>query len=435
MFGVDADDFEPSLDNLNSMLHKRDVGRLIQAFQRAIIEQNDYDMEFRIVRPDGEVRYVHCQGRCEKDPEGEVIGLFGIMQDITERTLYEQELREAKEAAERAYAAKSAKGEFELIEYDPGEMKSDEIEIAVEHCGLCHSDLSLVDDEWGVSQFPLVAGHEIVGIVKEAGDRVTHLKPGDRVGVGWFSRSCLICDPCMEGDHNMCRTVEQTAVDRHGGFADRVRVQASWANIVPEGVDAKTAGPLFCGGITVFNPLVQFDIKPTDRVGVIGIGGLGHLALQFLRAWGCEVTAFTSTESKAEEARNLGAHRVVNSREKEALKAEKGRYDFILSTVAVPLEWHRYFAALAPRGRLHFVGAVPEPIEVDAVTIFSQQKQVSGTPLGSPATIRKMLEFCARHDIAPETETFPMSRIGEAFDRLREGKPRYRIVLENDFSK
>lgn len=334
----------------------------------------------------------------------------------------------------RAYAVREPKGRFEVIEYDPGAMKSDDIEIEVESCGLCHSDLSLVDDEWGMSEFPLVPGHEIVGTIGAVGDQVRHLKPGDRVGVGWFSRSCLVCDPCMDGDHNMCVRAEQTAVGRYGGFADKVRVQASWANRLPGDLDTRSAGPLFCGGITVFNPLVQFDVKPTDRVGVIGIGGLGHLALQFLAAWGCEVTAFTSTGSKADEARNFGAHRVVDSRDKEALKAEKGRYDFILSTVAVPLDWTRYFAALAPRGRLHTVGAVSEPIEVDAVRLFSGQKSLSGSPLGSPATIRKMLDFCRRHDIQPQIETLPMSEIDAAFERLREGKPRYRIVLENDFS-
>lgn len=333
----------------------------------------------------------------------------------------------------RAYAVSKPKGKFEVIEYDPGPLKGDDIEIEVESCGLCHSDLSLVDDEWGMSQFPLVPGHEIVGRISQTGEAVTRLKPGDRVGVGWFSRSCLTCDQCMDGDHNMCAQVEQTAVDRFGGFADKVRVQASWANRLPDDIDTASAGPLFCGGITVFNPLVQFDVKPTDRVGVIGIGGLGHLALQFLAAWGCEVTAFTSTGAKADEARKFGAHRVVDSRDRDALKAEAGRYDFILSTVAVPLDWNRYFAALAPKGRLHTVGAVSDPIGVEAFTLIGGQKSLSGSPLGSPVTIRKMLDFCDRHGIAPQIERMKMSQIDAAFDRLREGKPRYRIVLENDF--
>jgi uncharacterized zinc-type alcohol dehydrogenase-like protein len=294
--------------------------------------------------------------------------------------------------------------------------------------------MSLYEDEWGVTKFPFVGGHEVVGKIAKVGDAVKDLKVGDRVGVGWFSRSCLTCDPCMHGDHNMCRTVEQIAVGRYGGFAEAVRVQASWANKLPDDLTAADAGPLFCGGITVFNPLVQFDVRPTDKVGVIGIGGLGHLALQFLNAWGCEVTAFTSTSAKAEEARKLGAHRVVNSRDDEALKAEAGHYDFILSTVASDLNWSLYLNALGPRGRLHTVGVPPKPLAAHAAQLLANQRSISGSPLGSPATTRQMLDFCARHDISPQVERLPMSQIGEAFARLKAGKPRYRIVLDNDFS-
>lgn len=334
----------------------------------------------------------------------------------------------------RAWAAHEAGGAFSLTEYEPGPMKPDDVEIAVESCGLCHSDMSLHEDEWGNTKFPLVAGHEVVGRVTKIGETVTHLKVGDQVGVGWFSRSCLTCDPCMHGDHNMCVAAEQIAVGRYGGFAEAVRVQASWANKLPDDLKAEDAGPLFCGGITVFNPIVQFGVRPTDRVGVIGIGGLGHLALQFLNAWGCEVTAFTSTGAKAEEALALGAHRVVNSRDDDALKAEAGRFDFILSTIAADVNWAAYMNALGPRGRLHTVGVPPKPFQLHAFQLIGQQRSLSGSPLGSPATIRQMLDFCARHDISPQVERMPMSRIGEAFERLKSGAPRYRIVLDNDFS-
>jgi uncharacterized zinc-type alcohol dehydrogenase-like protein len=189
--------------------------------------------------------------------------------------------------------------------------------------------------------------------------------------------------------------------------------------------------PAFCGGITVFNPIVQFDVRPTDRVGVIGIGGLGHLAVQFLSKWGCDVTAFTSTDAKADEAREMGAHRIVNSRDPGQLEAVAGSFDFILSTVNVDLEWDSYLAALGPRGRLHTVGAVPSPIPVPAFGIIPGQKSVSGSPLGSPATISTMLEFCARHGIEAVTEHFPMSEVNEAMEHLRSGKARYRIVVDN----
>ena len=333
----------------------------------------------------------------------------------------------------RAFAATEAGGEMKPYEYDPGALPADEVEIRVESCGICHSDLSMLNNDWGNASFPFVGGHEVSGIVEAAGDQVGHLKAGDRVGLGWFSRSCLTCQHCMSGDHNHCGDREDMIAVRPGGFGERVRCQAAWAVKIPEGVDPSTAGPLFCGGITVFNPIVQFGVCPTDRVGVIGIGGLGHLAVQFLAKWGCEVTAFTSSDAKAQEAHELGAHRAVNSRNSSALEAEQGRFDFIISTVNVPLDWDAYFAVLAQKGRLHHVGAVLEPVPVPAFTLIAGQKSMSGTPLGSPATMATMLEFCARHNIAPKCETFPMSKINDALEHLRRGKPHYRIVLESDF--
>jgi uncharacterized zinc-type alcohol dehydrogenase-like protein len=334
----------------------------------------------------------------------------------------------------RAYAATEPKGRLELTEYDPGPLGVRDVEIAVTSCGICHSDLSMLNNDWGFTAYPFVAGHEVVGTVSAIGDQVSRVSVGDTVGLGWFASSCMSCQQCMSGNHNLCSENVGTIVGRHGGFADRVRCHEGWAVALPEGLDAAKAGPLFCGGITVFNPIVQFDVKPTDRVGVIGIGGLGHLALQFLNKWGCEVTAFTSTAAKADEARSMGAHRIVNSRSAEELQAIAGTMDFILSTVNVDLDWDTYVAALAPRGRLHTVGAVPSPIPVQAFALLGGQKSVSGSPLGSPATIAQMLRFCERHGIETVTESFPMSRVNEALEHLESGRARYRIVLESDFA-
>ena len=334
----------------------------------------------------------------------------------------------------KAYAVKQPKGRLERIEYDPGALGRDQVEIDIIACGLCHSDLSMVNNEWGTSVYPLVPGHEIVGKILQLGANVKHLKVGDTVGLGWFSGSCMTCNQCMSGNHNLCPNGEQTIVGRHGGFADKVRCNAEWATLLPAGLDVNKAGPLFCGGITVFNPIVQFDVRPTHRVGVIGIGGLGHLALQFLNKWGCEVTAFTSSDAKRDEARKMGAHHVVNSRAASQLKKIAGSLDFILAAVAVDLDWDAYLAALAPKGRLHTVGAVPAPIPAPAFSLIGNQLSLSGSPLGSPATIRTMLEFCARHRIEPVVESFPMSRVNEALAHLEAGKARYRIVLENDLA-
>lgn len=332
----------------------------------------------------------------------------------------------------RAYAAHNPGDPLERFDFDPGDLQPGQVEIDVLACGICHSDLSMLENQWGMSSYPIVPGHEVVGTVAAIGDGVRNVAVGDTVGLGWYSSSCMICHHCMSGDHNLCPDGEGTIVGRFGGFADKVRCGAEWAIPLPDGISASDAGPLFCGGITVFNPIVQFGVQPTDRVGVIGIGGLGHLALQFLNKWGCEVTAFTSTGAKADEARKLGAHAVVNSRDPSELEAVAGTFDFILSTVNVDLDWDAYLGALAPRGRLHSVGAVPSPLPIPAFTLLAGQKSVSGSPLGSPATTASMLEFCARHGIAAQTEHFPLSRINEAFEHLRAGKARYRIVLDND---
>lgn len=223
-------------------------------------------------------------------------------------------------------------------------------------------------------------------------------------------------------------------VGRHGGFADRVRARAAWVTPLPDGIDAAKAGPLFCGGITVFNPIVQNGIRATDRVGVVGIGGLGHMALQFLHAWGCEVTAFSTSPAKEEEARSFGADRFVSTRGADALAAIAGSLDMILVTINVELDWEAYLAALRPRGRLHVVGAVPS-VSAGGFSLIGGQKSISGSPLGSPATTAEMVRFAARHGIAPMTEHFPMSRVNEAMDRLRAGHARYRIVLENDIAR
>lgn len=332
------------------------------------------------------------------------------------------------------YAAHQAKGPLTLFEYEPGELTPDQVEIDVLACGVCHSDLSMLNNEWQFSAYPLVPGHEVIGAIARIGSNVKHLKVGDTVGLGWFSGSCMTCYQCMSGNHNLCASNEQTIVGRFGGFADKVRCNAEWAMPLPPSLDLKRAGPLFCGGITVFNPIVQFDVKPTDRVGVIGIGGLGHLALQFLNKWGCEVTAFTSSDAKREEALAMGAHRVVNSRDPAQLGAVAGALNFILSTVNADLNWALFLNALAPKGRLHMVGAAPTPIPAPAFTLIGGQKSISGSPLGSPATLGKMLEFCARHRIEPITEHFPMSQVNEALAHLESGKARYRVVLDSDWS-
>lgn len=332
----------------------------------------------------------------------------------------------------RAYAATSAKGTFEPFSFDPGELGPEEVEIAVSHCGICHSDLSMLNNDWGMTQYPFVPGHEATGTVVALGSEAKGLKIGQRVGIGWSAYSCLSCPQCLAGDHNLCPTTQGTIVGRHGGFADRLRAQWTWVRPLPDALDLAKVGPLLCGGITVFNPFLAFQIRPTARVGIIGIGGLGHMALQFANKWGCEVHAFTTSDSKEAEARQLGAHHVHNTKKPDTLKSLAGKLDFIISTINVPLDIHGLLSALAPKGRLHVVGAVLEPMPVAALDLIFGQKEISGSPTGSPSALDRMLDFSARHGIAPVTEMFPMSKVNDAMERLRSGKARYRIVLEND---
>jgi uncharacterized zinc-type alcohol dehydrogenase-like protein len=227
----------------------------------------------------------------------------------------------------------------------------------------------------------------------------------------------------------LCANAQATIIGHHGGFAEKVRATANSVIPIPEGVELESAGPLFCGGITVFNPLVQFDIKPTDKVAVIGIGGLGHMALMFLNAWGCEVTAFTSSEAKREAALRLGAHHTLNSRDEQEIQTAAGYFDMIISTVNVKLDWNRFLGTLKPRGRLHFVGATLEPLDIGVFSLIGGQRSISGSPVGSPSTIARMLEFASLHNIKPVIEKFSFNAINEAISRLRNGKALYRIVL------
>ena len=333
----------------------------------------------------------------------------------------------------KAYAANATNASLQPFEFSLSDIGPDQVEIKVSHCGICHSDLSMLANDWGITSYPFVPGHEIVGTIVDKGEHVKGLEIGDEVGLGWFSESCMHCDLCLSGNHNLCTQPEQTIVDRFGGFANYIRCHWVWASPLPQGLDAAKLGPMFCGGITVFNPIIQAKVQPTDRVGVIGVGGLGHLAIQFLNKWGCEVTAFTSSSNKADEAKQLGAHNIVNSRNERDIENVAGSFDFIINTTNVNLNWEGYINALAPKGILHTVGVVPDPIPVGAFPIILGQKSVSGSPLGSPATINQMLEFSARHSILPVTEEFAMSEVNDAFEHLKSGKARYRIVLRADF--
>jgi uncharacterized zinc-type alcohol dehydrogenase-like protein len=332
----------------------------------------------------------------------------------------------------KAYALLKPGEALQPFEYDPGELAPDEIEIDVEHCGICHSDISMMNNDWGMTRYPIVPGHEVVGTVAAIGTAVNHLQVGQTVGLGWQCAYCMSCHSCMSGDHNLCSNSTATIIAHHGGFADKVRAMASSCVPLPDGMNPAKAGPLFCGGITVYNPLVQYDVQPTDKVAIIGIGGLGHMAIKFCKAWGCEVTAFTSTEAKREEALAMGAHHTLDSRDPDALRDSAGSFDLILSTVNVKLNWSGYLGTLNKKGRLHFLGATLEPAAISVMQLMGSQLSISASPVGSPAIIAEMLEFAARHNIEPQTEHFAFDDVNAAIEHLKAGNARYRVVLSRN---
>ncbi len=329
-----------------------------------------------------------------------------------------------------AFAVKSAGAQLERVELErPSELGPFDVEIAVEFCGICHSDIHLIDNDWRVSTYPLVPGHEIVGTVERKGALVSHLKVGDRVGVGWQCSSCMCCEWCQRGEEPACDKHGATCVGRPGGYAEYVVADSRFAFPIPAQLPSDAVAPLLCGGITVYTPLARFA-RPAQRVGVIGIGGLGHLALQFARAMGCEVTAFSTSPSKEAEAKRLGAHDFVLSTDDKAMKARANYFDLILSTVTVDLNWPLWLSLVRKHGRLQLVGASPGNISVPVMQLVGGQKTISGTIIGGRAGIREMLEFAARHGVRAQVEVLPLERVNEAIARVRSNEARYRMVLK-----
>ena len=329
----------------------------------------------------------------------------------------------------KSYAAMSKGGSLELYEYEAAPLHSNEVNIKVESCGICHSDISAIDGSWGKSKYPMVAGHEVIGKIIGIGSDASLHKIGDRVGLGWHSGYCNECEQCDAGDHNFCSTTKKTVFSQHGGFAEEVSADEVSVIPFPEGLNHQDAGPLLCGGITVFTPIVEFNINKKHKVGIIGIGGLGHLALKFYKALGCHVTAFTNSDDKDNLLKSLGADEIVSSTDKSKIKNLVSQFDLIISTVNVKLDWNLFLSTIKPRGRLHFVGAVLAPLETSVFSLMSGRKSISGSPVGSPTNIRKMLDFCAQHNIYPVTEHFKFSEINSAIEKLRNNKIRFRAVL------
>jgi uncharacterized zinc-type alcohol dehydrogenase-like protein len=331
----------------------------------------------------------------------------------------------------RGLAVHAAGAELLPYKYQPAALGPREVEVRITHCGVCHSDIHLIDNDWGISKYPFIPGHEIVGTVTVVGSEVVDRKPGERVGIGWQANSCGICEWCRQGDEHLCAQAQPTCVGRNGGYADAIRVDSRFAIPVPESLDSENVAPLLCGGITVYSPLRNWLARPSSRVGVIGIGGLGHLALQFAHAFGCEVTAFSTSKDKEAEAGQLGAHHFVNTRDNGALKKLASSFDLILSTVSADQDFQSFIGALRPKGALVLLGASPSPLQIQPFSLLAAQKAIAGSPTGSPRDLHEMLDVAARHNIKAITERFPMKDANKAIQSVKKNKVRYRAVLAN----
>jgi alcohol/geraniol dehydrogenase (NADP+) len=334
-----------------------------------------------------------------------------------------------------AYAVLAAAKPLEPFEYSPSELKDDDVEIAIECCGLCHSDLHVMDNDWKISKYPLVPGHEIIGKIIRKGPAVQGavrgLELGQRVGVGWQCGACLHCEFCLGGDETVCNAKVRTCVDRYGGFADKIITDSHFVYPIPASLNSEAAAPLLCAGITVYSPFKVYGIQAPQSVAVIGIGGLGHLALQFARAFGCDVTAISNSPNKEQEARRFGARHFLSLNDPSQIKNSFNSFDFILSTVNADLDWTVLGQLLRPHGKLCFVGLPLNDVKFPVRLLVSGNRSICGSGTGSRTHMIEMLEFCARHNIQAQVEIMPMHQLNRAAERLKAGKARYRIVLTN----
>ncbi len=323
-----------------------------------------------------------------------------------------------------SYAALKPKGPLVSHALDSPPLKPYDVLVRLTHCGLCHTDIHLIDDNWKRSSYPLIPGHEAVGVIAQTGSAVPSTEIGRRVGIGWVRAACMNCRCCMQGDSNLCAQ-RTTGSNASGGFADHLIADSRFVYPIPDALDSAHAAPLLCAGASVYAPLRKFALQGPHKVAVLGIGGLGHLALQFASAFGCETTALSHSPSKKEEALGFGASHFATY---DSLPGSP--FDLILSTVHEDLDWNRILALLKPNGVLCFLGRPPHPASIDVSLLISPPRTIAGSTNANRFLMNEMLAFAARKNIRPQIELLPLSRINEGIARLKAGQVRYRLVFE-----
>ncbi len=337
-----------------------------------------------------------------------------------------------------SYAAARAKAPLAPFEINRREPGPQDVVIDIQFCGVCHSDIHQVRDEWGGAIFPMVPGHEIVGTVSRVGRDVTKFKAGDLAGVGCMVDSCGVCENCKRGEEQYCvkganytyNSREKNGDVTYGGYSTSIVVDQSFVLHIPSSLDLAATAPLLCAGITTYSPLRHWNIGRGSKLGVMGLGGLGHMALKFGRAFGAHVVQFTTSPGKAADALRLGANEVVLSTDPAAMKAQAGSFDFILDTISAPHDIAAYLKLLKADGTLTLVGAPDEPLAIPAFALLAGRKSLAGSGIGGIAETQEMLDFCAEHGIVSDIEMIPIQKIDEAYERMLKNDVKYRFVID-----
>ncbi|HEY9400129.1 MAG TPA: NAD(P)-dependent alcohol dehydrogenase [Luteimonas sp.] len=338
-----------------------------------------------------------------------------------------------------AYAATAAKSPLAPFTIERREPRAGEVLIDILYCGVCHTDIHQARDEWGGSTFPMVPGHEIVGRVSTVGESVTRFQPGDIVGVGCFVDSCRVCPHCQAGEEQFCdqgmtstynSRERDSGAPTYGGYSTRITVDQGYVLRIPDGIPLERAAPLLCAGITTYSPLKHFGVQPGDHVAVVGLGGLGHMAVKFAVAMGAQVTVLSTSESKRADALALGAHEFAATRNPDTFKRLAGTFDFIVDSVSAPHDYNAYLGLLKVDGTMILLGVPEQPSAVAAGALIMRRRRLAGSLIGGIRETQEMLDFCAEHGIASDIELIDIDQINDAYERMLKGDVHYRFVID-----
>lgn len=339
----------------------------------------------------------------------------------------------------KGYAAKTAQSELEAFQFERREAREKDVVIEILYCGVCHSDIHQARDEWGGSLFPMVPGHEIIGKVIGLGKKVTRFKIGETVGVGCLVDSCRMCSSCEENLEQYCEkgfVGTYNSVDKEdksptfGGYSSHIVVDEAFVLSIPSNLDLAKTAPLLCAGITTYSPLKHWKVSKGMKVGIIGLGGLGHMAVQLAHAMGAEVILFTRSEHKIKDGLRLGAKAVVLSDNTEAMKKWTSTLDLIINTVSAPISLSQYLSLLKREGTMVMLGVSPDPLSLESHTLIRKRRHIAGSLIGGLKETQEMLNFCSEHNITAEIELIPMQKINEAYERAIRSDVNYRFVID-----